>query len=259
MGAPSSLLRGWGTDRQSECESRAPHHPRTTRLRLWLVQSPRPNVRATSKNRSLTVAALYRPPVCHCSVSSVFRRRAITLVEAIMSIVLVGGLVLMALNTVGSAAVAQARTGDSGRGQLLALALMSEIMKTSYADPESPGKVFGPEADEITATRKYFDDVDDYQDWKESPLVDSAGTAIPDLPSDWARTVNVQYANTSNLKISAVTDTGIKRIIVTVFHRGQTVANLVALRTGDAVGPGTIIVAPVDPETLQVKQGNQIQ
>jgi len=201
-----------------------------------------------------SVAVHPRRCVCHCSVSSAPRRRAITLVEAIMSIVLVGGLVLMALNTVGSAAVAQAQTGDSGRGQLLALALVSEIMKTSYADPESPGTVFGPEAGEVDGTRAAFDDVDDYQGWTESPLADANGVAIPDLPNGWTRTVNVQYANAANLKSSVDADPGIKRITVAVAHNGRTAAKLVALRTGDAVGPTIVVVVPTEPELEQLEQ-----
>lgn len=173
------------------------------------------------------------------------RRRAMTLVEALMSIVLVGGLVLIALSTVGSATVAQTRTGDSGRGQLLALALMSEIMKTSYADPESPGSVFGPEPDETAGPRNLFDDVDDFQDWSETTLTDANGVKIPDLPSGWARSVHIQYANPATLGACSASDSGIKRITVLVFYNDRLTAELTAVRTGDAVGPAVLCKALV--------------
>ena len=69
------------------------------------------------------------------------RRAGFTLVEAAISTVLVSGLLVAALNTVGATKLGQQNTAERGHGYLLAQELMSEIMRQDYADPEDVGQI----------------------------------------------------------------------------------------------------------------------
>jgi len=157
------------------------------------------------------------------------------MVEAALSVVLVGGLVVVALDTVGASTVAQNTLAERGRGQLLASALMSEILQQSYADPnQSP--LFGLETLEIASTRIGFDDVDDYDGWSALPPQNKDGTVIPGL-TQWRHSVEVVCIDPANLSVTRLTETGVKRITVTVTHDDAVMATLVATRTGTAQEP----------------------
>ena len=56
------------------------------------------------------------------------RRRAYTLVEAVISILIGGVMFVAVLNTVGAARVGQQKIGDRQQGSLLAQQLMEEIV-----------------------------------------------------------------------------------------------------------------------------------
>ena len=75
-----------------------------------------------------------------CSSRSMPRSRywgsqGISMVEATISIVIVGTMMVAGLSAVGASARVQQRMTDSGRGVLLAQQLMSEIMQQSYEEP----------------------------------------------------------------------------------------------------------------------------
>ncbi len=157
-------------------------------------------------------------------------RMAFSIVEAVISIVLVSGVMVAALNTVGASFASQRGIADRSRGQLLAGALMTEILATEYEDPNET-IVFGLEASESVSTnRSLCDDVDDYRNLVDSPPTLKSGTAIAEF-TGWSRSVAVLRVNTSDLNTSATSETGAKKIIVTV-KRGQLpVATLVGIKT----------------------------
>src|SRR5690349_14866729 len=98
-------------------------------------------------------------------------QRGFTLIEAVFSIVLVSVMMVAAMSAVSASAIAQSHSGDTTRGNLLAQALMSEILVQPYADPSGTSTSIGPDSGDTTspATRAKFDDVDDYDGWYESP------------------------------------------------------------------------------------------
>jgi len=150
-----------------------------------------------------------------------------------MCVLLVGGVLVVALNTVGDATVGRQKMGDQGRGQLLARDLMTEILQKAYEDPEET-PAFGTEASEGTGTRVDFDDVDDYDGRDESPPQEKDGARKAGLDG-WRRTVTVELVYPDNLNTkTASTDEGIKRITVDVTFNGVPMASLVAIRTAAA-------------------------
>ena len=152
-----------------------------------------------------------------------------TLVEAVMSILIVGLMLVAALNTVGASKVTQARNAEQAIGPMLAHDLMSEILSQAYEEPiDSVG--FGLESGETSWSRDAYDDVDDYNGWVTSPPEDKSNVDIPDL-TGWSREVSVAWASSVDPMTTSGTATGIKRITVTVKHQGRTVTTLYALRT----------------------------
>ena len=150
--------------------------------------------------------------------------------ETLVSILIVGGLVVAAMNTAGAAMMGHKKIGDRGRGTLLAQDLLGEILLQAYEEPvDTP--TFGRESSESGGDRKDYDDVDDYDGWIASPPQLKDGTVLSDL-ADWKRSVSVVWVSATALSSVSGTETGVKRITVTVLRNGLTVAKLVAIRAG---------------------------
>ena len=91
------------------------------------------------------------------------RRRGLSIVEAAISIVLVGVMLVAALNAAGASKLALTKLGDRGRGMLLAQELMTEILAMEYEDSAFPEGNFGRGAAEnATGDRSLYDDVVDF-------------------------------------------------------------------------------------------------
>ena len=156
--------------------------------------------------------------------------RGFSLIEAAISTVIVGGLLVAALNTVAQSARGLQRTGDRARGTMLAQQLMAEILLQDYEEPVDTPE-FGRETSESGGERADYDDVDDYDSWSSSPPEYKDGTEIPDTEG-WRRTVSVQRVTSGNLLTPSGTETGIKTIAVRVSYNAVPVAELVSVRTG---------------------------
>ena len=159
-------------------------------------------------------------------------KNAFTLIEAVTSTLIVGILLSAALTAASSSAVMQYHASDRARGRFLAEALMSEILSQQYIDPGS-SPAFGPEGGEATspASRTNFDDVDDYNNWSESPPQNKDGTVIANF-TGWTRTVSVCWVAPGDLATPVITsDTNVKRITVTVLHNRVPVVTSVAIKS----------------------------
>lgn len=154
------------------------------------------------------------------------RRRGLTLIDATISIVIVGVLVVSALQATG--AVARSRVIQQDRAQAMALArtLMSEVTQESYVDPDG-GLVLSPEVGE---TRTTYDDVDDYNGLNQSPPRDRNNAILSDF-SSWRWQAAVSYMDASLLNVVLGSDTGIKRITVTVTSPTGKLTTLQAIRS----------------------------
>jgi MSHA pilin protein MshD len=157
--------------------------------------------------------------------------RALTLAEAVISIIIVSVMLVAALNTVSATRTTEKKIGDRSRGLLLAEDLMAEILQQAYEDPGLPPGSFGLGGDEVgDGSRNLWEDVDDYDGWSASPPQQKDGTELDDFDG-WTRSVEVVWVNPLDLCQVSVTDTGVKRVTVTVTDGDAVVIPLVAVRT----------------------------
>jgi len=156
-------------------------------------------------------------------------RPGFTLIEAVISTLIVSILMVASLTVLGASKVGQLKIADRARGEQLATELMNEILQGDYLEPDDP-PLFGPEGAEIGTGRMYFDDIDDYAGWTETPPQTRGGVPLPDFDG-WKRSVAVEWANPSDLTQASSTPTDLKRITVTVQHGDATVGRMVAFRS----------------------------
>lgn len=155
-------------------------------------------------------------------------RRGFTLLEVMVSTVLVGTILAGALTTVGSVLRQRSRGVDSIRGMLLAEQLLSEILAQNYVEPDEL-PLFGPELSELLS-RETYDDVDDYHGWDRSPPQDRSGAALEGF-AGWRRRVTVEFVDPAQPSGTTLTDRRAKRITVEALQGGTVRARLQGLKT----------------------------
>lgn len=171
-----------------------------------------------------------------------------------MSILIVGLMLVAALNTVGASKFSQVHNAEQALGPMLAQSLMSEILNQSYEEPAAT-LAFGLEREDASV-RTDWDDVDDYHGWSASPPQGRDGTVLSDT-AGWGRAVAVTWADTADLDSTAASPSGIKRIDVTVTHNGRTVTTLSSLRTNGWPEKTTIInvlLIVINPASLTTQE-----
>jgi len=180
------------------------------------------------------------------------RTTGFTLIESVMSILIVGAMLVMVINTLGSSVRGKKIRQTQSRAPALASHLMAEILQASYSDQdETP--VFGREASEIGANRSSFDDVDDYHNWSGTPQ-DKDGVSLTGMDG-WTRSVTVQYVLPTDLTSVSATDQGIKRITVMVADPFGQESSVVAIRSD----VGTVDQAPSVETTFVTWAGVELQ
>jgi type II secretory pathway pseudopilin PulG len=150
-----------------------------------------------------------------------------TLIEAVMSMLIVGLMLVASLNTVGASKLAQSRNAEQTLGPMLARELMAEILNQAYEEPVDTA-AFGLEG-EAADVRADWDDVDDYHGWSAMPPQNRDGSAVTGADG-WTRTVSVTWVNKLTFNPSGGA-TGLKRIDVEVVRNGRIVTTLSSLRT----------------------------
>jgi len=149
-------------------------------------------------------------------------------VEAVSACLVVSILMVSAMRAAGMAARYQFATSDRARARFLAGQLMMDILATSYEDPNVT-PLCGVESGETTSSKVNYDDVDDFNGWSESPPQDRDGNAMPEL-TNWQRSVAVVWVTSTNLATVSATETGVKRITVTVKKNNVTLSTRVAIK-----------------------------
>jgi len=173
--------------------------------------------------------------LCRHSASSRSGRgskaRGLTLAETAVSTLIVGVTLVAALNTVGAARGTELAVAERGRAVLLAQDLLAEVLQQAYEDPDLGPGSFGLGSDEVgDGSRLLWEDVDDYDGWSAAPPQTREGNEIA-WAQDYRRTVEVCWVQSADLTAASLAATGIKRIRVTVAHRGRDLVTLTAYRT----------------------------
>ncbi|HWE97501.1 MAG TPA: type II secretion system protein [Tepidisphaeraceae bacterium] len=157
--------------------------------------------------------------------------RGFTLVEATIALLVVSVMMVAAMSVAGQSARSRTVQQEQVRGEALARQLLSEIMQMPYQQAGVTTTVLGPETGE---TRSTYNDVDDFNGWSESPPQYASGTAIPGF-TGWKRAAKVEWLSvtgtTSPTVATSATETGLKRITVTVTAPSGKVTTLVGLRS----------------------------
>ncbi len=162
--------------------------------------------------------------------------RGFTLLEALLSLVLVGMVVVAALSALGSALAIEQLVAERGHGLGICRQLMAEILRQPYADPDGGPLVLGPDASEVgDGSRALWDDVDDYDGWSASPPQDKDGTVAGNR-AGWTRIVAVVWVDPTDPSQTVGSDQGAKWISVTVTRDGKLITSLAALRSSAAPG-----------------------
>jgi len=159
------------------------------------------------------------------------RHKGFTIAEATISTVIVAVMLVAALNTVGVSRTTQLKAALVGRGQLLAEALMAEILQQSYQEP-TDAVAFGLETGETATIRSAYDDVDDYQGWSATPPTAKDGTTLANS-ANWKQTVTVERIDPLDPTKVFTKETGAKKITVTLLFKNVPQATLVAIKTVD--------------------------
>ncbi|MFW6157970.1 MAG: type IV pilus modification PilV family protein [Planctomycetota bacterium] len=124
-------------------------------------------------------------------------KRAFTLVEVVLTVLIVGVGLAACLRALPVLLDASATSEKSLTAQRLATDLLNEIALLPFEDPKTP-VTFGPEDDEARDTRADFDDVDDYDEWSASPPQTKDGTKLADVAA-YTRSVLVQSVEPDDL------------------------------------------------------------
>jgi len=170
-------------------------------------------------------------------------RLGFTLVESLISVVVVGVMLVAALSTVAVASRAEYQSSERRKGLALAQMLMAEILQQAYGDPAYPPGSWGLGEDEKTGDRSRFDDVDDYDRWEAEPPQNKDGSVIG-WARDYAQAVSVAWADPNAPAVLRGSETGLKRIQVTIRHAGRTVARLTGYRSWAWANPADLQGAP---------------
>ncbi len=141
-------------------------------------------------------------------------RNGLSLIEVVVSSLLVGTVVVGSLEMLGASVRTQTSANDRIDGPRLAEMLIAEIMTMPYDEPDGAGPK-GLDSGESGGDRADFDDVDDYQGWSESTIQAKNGTPLPNTVG-WTRTADVWWVDRANGNVWIIHDTGLKRFTVTV-------------------------------------------
>jgi MSHA pilin protein MshD len=178
-------------------------------------------------------------------------RRGFTMAEIVVSTAIIGVMIVAALDAVGMAARTRRLNADRLAGEALAQELMAEVMSMPYTDPESPGGAIGFDSGESSANRSTFDDVDDYHNYSATSVQSRSGDVYSGY-TNWGQQVTVTYADRTTAAASG-SDTGLKRITVTVTSPTFETTQLIALRSNSGALEQTLPLAGTAVSCLGAK------
>lgn len=154
-----------------------------------------------------------------------------SLVEVIVSALIVGVMLVAALETAGAVFHTERQNANRLIGPNLAMELMTEVLARPFEDPEVDDTNLGNTEDGTISTRDDFDDVDDYDGWIEVGIRDRLGVSNTEL-TGWQRQVGINWVEPATGVVSN-SYTPLKRITVTVTSPTGEQTQLSAYRAKD--------------------------
>lgn len=172
-------------------------------------------------------------------------RGGTTIVEVLLSTLLVGVVLVAALETVGHSVRIGGAIDSQAAAFSLAEQLMTEILSHPYDDPDGASTGMGFEAGEDMSptNRLSLDDVDDFNAWNRTPPQAADGAPLAGY-TGWSRQAQVQWvnsaANGAGLVFNTGSEQGLKRVTVQVYGPGGESAVLHGYRSRlGAPGPAS--------------------
>lgn len=159
------------------------------------------------------------------------KRSGFTMIETIMSVMIVGIMFASTLTMVGRAKLTRYRLTLRDKAEFLSQSLLAEITSLPYEDPREPTTAIGLEPMESGFTKRdTFNDVDDFHNWVKSPPQSADGVDMTEF-NGWSRTVTVQWILPADLSTTSPSETNAKRITVNVTFGNQFDYQLSTIRT----------------------------
>ena len=158
-------------------------------------------------------------------------RAAFSLVETVLSSLLVGSVLTVALSSVGATFFTQQQIADRARALQLVDDMAAELFDKPYCGPTDTCASPGPSGDDAGTNRTAtFDDIDDFNNLVDSPIRDGAGNALAGW-TGWTRRVRCEYVEANNWTQTRGTDAGVKRLTITVDNGKGVVVSSAFYRT----------------------------
>ncbi len=159
-------------------------------------------------------------------------RKAFSLIECTVSVMLVGILMAAALRSLSTSHLRDENSLLRLQGQQLCDSFRQEILSKAFAEPNSVSTSLGLDDTERQNLRTTLDDVDDYANMKLAPPTDCVETCylgwLPGASPSWLAGRPVTLASTLS------NNTNIKRVEVQAIYAGRVMATAVSHRAADA-------------------------
>ena len=168
----------------------------------------------------------YNKTTAYCLLPSI-SPPAFTLIELIITVVIAGIAILSLVMVFQESLKNMERQRGLQSANLLGEDLMNEIRSKKYVDSDFPTN-FGAEAGETNGNNRLnLDDVDDYDNWGESPPKTIEGITMTNLSGfTWRAFVANVPATNFNSPPAADNSTDFKRITVIVNNTAIAVSNM---------------------------------
>jgi MSHA pilin protein MshD len=157
------------------------------------------------------------------------KRPAFGTPEVLMALAITGILIVAALQSVSMIYRTRTAMIDRLTGPGLARELMAEIMSMPYDDPDGAG-LLGLDLSELLGNRSTYDDVDDYNGYSANNAENKSGVALTGY-TGWRQQTAVAWVTLADPTATSGSETGVKRITVTITSPGGDQTQLVAYRS----------------------------
>ena len=151
------------------------------------------------------------------------------MIEVVLSFIVVSLMLLAALEVVAASRRTIAIAERRATARFLSDELLTLVFSKPYSDPNETA-ILGLEISESLATKSGFDDVDDFNGWKESPPTTADEKKMTDY-AGWSREVTVEWVSPDSPGTVQSSETNAKRIIVVAKYLGMEYGRAVAVLT----------------------------